>query len=86
MAGTSPRRRASGRRRTPVARREALSLAFLDDLTNEQVAAFLDVPLGTTKSRIRAGVKALRTRLAPLVAAGLIVTGERSIQDSRLGV
>ena len=52
-----------------------LRLAFLDDLTNEQVAAFLDVPLGTTKSRIRAGVKALRTRLAPLVTAGLIVTG-----------
>ena len=59
----------------PSPQREALSLAFLDDLTNEQVAAFLDVPLGTTKSRIRAGVKALRTRLAPLVAAGLIVTG-----------
>jgi RNA polymerase sigma-70 factor (ECF subfamily) len=59
----------------PPPQREALSLAFLEDLTHEQVAAFLDVPLGTTKSRIRAGVKALRTRLAPLVAAGLIVTG-----------
>jgi RNA polymerase sigma-70 factor (ECF subfamily) len=59
----------------PSPQREALSLAFLEDLTHEQVAAFLDVPLGTTKSRIRAGVKALRTRLAPLVAAGLVVTG-----------
>jgi RNA polymerase sigma-70 factor (ECF subfamily) len=59
----------------PPPQREALSLAFLDDLTNERVAAFLELPLGTTKSRIRAGVKALRTRLAPLVAASLIVTG-----------
>ena len=57
----------------PVPQREALSLAFLEDLTHEQVAAFLDVPLGTTKSRIRAGVKSLRTRLAPLMVAGLIV-------------
>jgi RNA polymerase sigma-70 factor (ECF subfamily) len=57
----------------PAPQREALSLAFLEDLTHEQVAAFLNVPLGTTKSRIRAGVKTLRTRLAPLVTAGLIV-------------
>jgi RNA polymerase sigma factor (sigma-70 family) len=54
----------------PPPQREALSLAFLEDLTHEQVAAYLKLPLGTTKSRIRAGVKALRTRLAPLVTAG----------------
>jgi RNA polymerase sigma-70 factor (ECF subfamily) len=59
----------------PPPQREALSLAFLEDLTHEQVAALLNLPLGTTKSRIRAGVKALRSRLAPLVAAGLIVAG-----------
>jgi RNA polymerase sigma-70 factor (ECF subfamily) len=59
----------------PPPQREALSLAFLEDLTHEQIAALLNVPLGTTKSRIRAGVKALRSRLAPLVAAGLIVAG-----------
>src|SRR5262249_6590719 len=57
----------------PAPQREALSLAFLEDLTHEQVAAFLNVPLGTTKSRIRAGIKSLRTRLAPLIAAGLLV-------------
>jgi RNA polymerase sigma-70 factor (ECF subfamily) len=59
----------------PSPQREALSLAFLEDLTNEQVAAFLDLPLGTTKSRIRAGVKNLRSRLAPVLAAGLITAG-----------
>ncbi len=59
----------------PTAQREALRVAFLQDLTNEQTAALLDLPLGTTKSRIRAGLKTLRVRLAPLVAAGLILTG-----------
>jgi RNA polymerase sigma-70 factor (ECF subfamily) len=59
----------------PPRQREALSLAFLEDLTHDQVAAFLELPLGTTKSRIRAGVKALRSRLASLVASGLVVTG-----------
>ena len=63
----------------PPSQREALSLAFLEDLTHEQVAAFLDVPLGTTKSRIRAGLKALRTRLAPLVTAGVVLTGLLSL-------
>jgi RNA polymerase sigma-70 factor, ECF subfamily len=55
----------------PPPQREALSLAFLEDLTNEQVAAFLNLPVGTAKSRIRAGLKSLRVKLAPLVAVGL---------------
>jgi RNA polymerase sigma-70 factor (ECF subfamily) len=59
----------------PPRLREALSLAFLEDLTNEQVAAYLNLPLGTTKSRIRSGLKALRGPLTPLVAAGLILAG-----------
>lgn len=59
----------------PPPQREALSLAFLEDLTHEQVAAFLDLPLGTTKSRIRSGLKALRGSLAPLVGAGLVLVG-----------
>jgi RNA polymerase sigma-70 factor (ECF subfamily) len=59
----------------PPSQRQALSLAFLEDLTHEQVAAFLNLPLGTTKSRIRSGLKALRGSLAPLVGAGLILAG-----------
>jgi RNA polymerase sigma-70 factor (ECF subfamily) len=51
----------------PSPQRQALSLAFFDDLTHEQVAAFLNLPLGTAKTRIRAGLQKLRLQLAPLV-------------------
>ena len=57
----------------PIARR--MSLAFLEDLTHEQVAALLNLPLGTTKSRIRSGLKALRGPLAPLAGAGVMLAG-----------
>ena len=59
----------------PPPQRQALSLAFLEDLTHEQIANFLHLPLGTTKSRIRAGLHTLRTYLSPLFAAGLLVIG-----------
>src|SRR3989475_2131276 len=53
----------------PPSQREALSLAFLDDLTHEQVAAELGLPLGTAKTRIRAGLLKLRSTLGPQWAA-----------------
>jgi RNA polymerase sigma factor (sigma-70 family) len=49
----------------PPPQREALSLAFLEDLTHEQVAAELGLPLGTAKTRIRAGLLKLRSTLGP---------------------
>lgn len=51
----------------PPPQRLALRLAFFEDLSHDQVAAFLDLPLGTAKTRIRAGLKRLRGHLAPLL-------------------
>jgi RNA polymerase sigma-70 factor (ECF subfamily) len=59
----------------PPTQRQALSLAFLEDLSHEQIADFLNLPLGTAKSRIRAGLHALRAHLSPLLAAGLLIVG-----------
>lgn len=56
----------------PPAQGHALALAFFEDLTHQQVAEVLNLPLGTVKSRIRAGVQGLRSRLA--AAALLVVT------------
>src|SRR6266705_5331199 len=53
----------------PPPQREALNLAFLDDLTHEQVAAELGLPLGTAKTRIRTGLQKLRGTLGPQWAA-----------------
>jgi len=56
----------------PAPQRQALRLAFFDELTHEQAAEFLDVPLGTVKTRIRTALTRLRTRLAPYAAALLV--------------
>jgi len=59
----------------PPAQRQALSLAFLEELTHEQVAEALELRLGTAKTRIRAGLAKLRGQLAPLVAVLALVLG-----------
>jgi RNA polymerase sigma-70 factor (ECF subfamily) len=68
----------------PPKQRQAIALAFLEDMTHEQVARTLDVPLGTAKTRIRSGLQILRTHLAPmaasLLAVGIGVIGFRLVQ------
>jgi RNA polymerase sigma factor (sigma-70 family) len=57
----------------PSAQRRALSLAYFDELTQEQVARELRVPLGTTKTRIRLAMRRLGPLVAVLAGVGLLV-------------
>jgi len=49
----------------PEAQRRAVSLAYFDELTSEQIASVLRAPVGTAKTRIRLALR----KLAPLLAA-----------------
>jgi RNA polymerase sigma-70 factor (ECF subfamily) len=50
----------------PVAQRELIEAAFFDGCTHQELAARFGVPLGTVKTRIRAGLTAMRGRLEPV--------------------
>jgi len=56
----------------PEPQRAALRLAFFADLTHEEVAKALKVPLGTAKTRIRSGLRQLERHLGGLVALLLV--------------
>lgn len=73
--------------RLPPAQRQALSLAYFDDLSHDQVAVALKLPLGTVKTRIRMAAHKLRFMLAPLgvaaIAAALLVGGSIRFEAQR---
>ena len=65
MAGEAERARALEKVRgalgaMPPARRSALEMAYFEGLTHTEIAAKTGEPLGTIKTRIRAGLVALR--------------------------
>ena len=45
----------------PDVRRQTIAMAFLHDLSHEEIAAALQLPIGTVKSHIRRGLIALRS-------------------------
>jgi RNA polymerase sigma-70 factor, ECF subfamily len=47
----------------PAERRELLTLAFLEELTHEELSLSLGIPLGTVKSHLRRSLKCLRQQL-----------------------
>jgi len=49
----------------PAAQQEALELSFYDGLTHAEIAARLDKPIGTIKTRIKLGMNKLRYMLRP---------------------
>ena len=54
----------------PFQERQALVLAYFEGLTQQEIAARLEWPLGTVKTRTRRALRRLRGALLPFVGAG----------------
>jgi RNA polymerase sigma-70 factor (ECF subfamily) len=69
------RRVSSALARLPKEQRTVLELAFFQGLSHSQIAARLDAPLGTVKSRVLLGMRKLKDLLAAEIDAPLAQVG-----------
>lgn len=85
----------SGRPAITEAQRQAIGLAYFEAMTHREIAAYLNVPLGTVKTRIRDGLVRLRVSLpnpsgeedAQRPAEGdALAANLRDAADARIGV
>jgi RNA polymerase sigma factor (sigma-70 family) len=68
----------------PAPQREVVAMAFFDELTHAEVADRLTIPLGTAKTRIRAGLRKLQATLAPALVGPADGTAPLNVNRSHV--
>jgi RNA polymerase sigma-70 factor, ECF subfamily len=64
--------------RLPIEQRAVIVLRFFADLPLDEVAAILDIPIGTAKSRQSRGLDAMRSSMDAAFEAGRALAAERA--------